>query len=49
MAAMGADRKDLRSRTHQHDFIVADMAEQGLASEFGQGFPGQIGPAGGAC
>ena len=26
MAAMRADREDLRARTHQHHFIVADMA-----------------------
>ena len=36
MAAMRADRKDLRTRTHQQDFVVADVAEQRLAGEFGQ-------------
>jgi hypothetical protein len=35
---MGADRENLRSRTHQQDFIVADVAEQRLAGEFGQGY-----------
>ena len=38
MAAMRADREDLRSRTHQQHFILADMAEQRLISEFGQGY-----------
>src|SRR6185295_7406598 len=38
MAAMGADRKDFGARTHQHDFIFADMAEQHLAREFGLGY-----------
>ena len=31
MAAMRADREDLRARAHQQHFLVADMAEQGLA------------------
>ena len=38
MAAMRADRKDLRTRTHQQDFIVADVTEQRLAGEFGTGY-----------
>src|SRR5207344_2776141 len=35
VAAMRADRKDLRTRTHQQDFVVADVAEQRLPGEFG--------------
>ncbi len=38
VAAMRADRKNLRARTHQQHFIVADMAEQRLAGEFGQAY-----------
>src|SRR5207237_7856602 len=34
MAAMRADRENLGARTHQQHFIVADMAEQRLTSEF---------------
>ncbi len=36
MAAMGVDGENLRSRTHQQDFIVADMAKQGRAGEVGR-------------
>jgi hypothetical protein len=38
MAAMRADRENLRSRTHQQDVIVADVAKQCDAREFGQGY-----------
>ena len=38
MAAMRADRENLRAGTHQHHFIVADMAKQGFACEFGRGY-----------
>jgi hypothetical protein len=33
---MRTDRENLRSRPHQQDFIVADMAEQRLARKFGR-------------
>ena len=38
MAAMRADREDFRAGTHQHDFIVADVAQQGPAREFTEGY-----------
>ena len=38
VAAMRPDRKNLRPRTHQQHFILADMAEQGLIGEFGKGY-----------
>jgi hypothetical protein len=38
MAAMGADRENLRARTHQQNLVVADVAEQRLAGEFGQAY-----------
>ena len=36
VAAMRADREDLRARAHQQHLVVADMAEQHLAGEFGR-------------
>src|SRR5216110_3008974 len=38
MAAIRADRENLRARSHQHNLIIADMTEQCLTSEFGQGY-----------
>jgi hypothetical protein len=35
MAAMRVDCKDLASRTHQQDILVADMPQQGLTGEVG--------------
>src|SRR6476646_1486757 len=50
VAAMRANRKNLRARTHQQHFIVADMAEQRLISEFGQAYAFcQIGTGGWCC
>ena len=47
VAAMGVDRKDLRSRTHQQHFFVTDMAKQGRVGEFGRRDTfGQIGAGG---
>ena len=36
MAAMRVDGEDVRPRAHQQNVFLADMAEQGLAGEFGQ-------------
>ena len=36
MTAMGVDREYLGPRAHQQDFLIADMAEQGLATEIGR-------------
>ena len=48
MAAMRVDRENLRARSHQQHFLVADMAEQGLALEIGRRADAlrQIGPGG---
>ena len=50
VAAMRADGENLRARAHQQNFLVADMAEQRLAREIGQGDAlCQIGTGGWAC
>ena len=36
MAAMGVDGEYLGPRAHQQNFLIADMAEQGLAVEIGR-------------
>jgi hypothetical protein len=36
MAAMRVDGEDIQLRAHQQNVFLADMAEQGLAGEFGQ-------------
>ena len=36
MAAMRVDSEDIRTRADQQNVFVADVAEQGLAGEFGQ-------------
>ncbi len=36
MAAMRVNSKDIRPRAHQQNVFATDMAEQGLAYEFGQ-------------
>ena len=39
VAAMGVDGEYLRPRAHQENFLIADVAEQGLALEIGCGNP----------
>ena len=36
VAAMCVDGEDIRPRPHQQNVFATDMAEQGLAREFGQ-------------
>ncbi len=50
MAAMGVDGENLRARTHQQHFFVADMAEQCRAGNSDSAMPcDRSGPAGTAC